>query len=40
MVDKKMLAVMSVEEILQDGRRGVMIDLNALNPDYEATLED
>lgn len=39
MVEQKMLTVESVEESRQDGRRGVMIDLYALHPDYEAQLE-
>lgn len=40
MVEKKMLDAMSVEESRQDGRRGVMIDLYALNPDYAAQQEN
>jgi hypothetical protein len=40
MVEKKMLEVMSVEDSRQEGRRGVMIDLYALHPDYEAQLEN
>ena len=39
MVEKHMLDLHSVEESRQDGRRGVMLSLYALNPDYEATLE-
>jgi hypothetical protein len=39
MVEKKMLDVMSVEESRQDGRRGILIDLYALNPDYLSRLE-
>lgn len=39
MVEKHMLDVHSVEESRQDGRRGVMLSLYALNPDYEAHLE-
>lgn len=38
MVEKKMLEVKSVEESRQDGRRGILIDLYALHPDYEAQL--
>lgn len=40
MVEKKMLDLHSVEESRQDGRRGVMLDLYALNPDYESRLEN
>lgn len=40
MVEKKMLDVHSVEESRQDGRRGVMLDLYALNLDYQAQLEN
>lgn len=40
MVEKKMLEVKSVEDSRQEGRRGVMIDLYALHPDYEAQLEN
>lgn len=39
MVEKRMLDIHSVEESRQDGRRGVMLSLYALNPDYEAQLE-
>lgn len=39
MVEKKMLEVKSVEDSRQEGRRGSMIDLYALHPDYEASLE-
>lgn len=39
MVEKKMLTIESVEESRQDGRRGVMIDLYALNSDYAAGLD-
>jgi hypothetical protein len=34
MVQKDMLETRSVEESRQDGRRGVMVDIYALNPDY------
>lgn len=40
MVEKGMLEVHSVEESRQDGRRGVMLDLYALSPAYEAELEN
>lgn len=39
MVEKHMLDIHSVEESRQDGRRGVMLDLYALNENYEAELE-
>lgn len=35
MVGKEMLEERSVEESRQDGRRGVMVDLYAINPDYQ-----
>jgi hypothetical protein len=40
MVEKKMLSVESVEDSRQEGRRGVMIDLYRIHPDYEAELEN
>jgi hypothetical protein len=40
MVEKKMLTVESVEDSRQEGRRGTMIDLYAIHPDYEAKLEN
>lgn len=40
MVEKNMLEVKSVDDSRQDGRRGVMIDLYALHPDYEAQLDN
>lgn len=40
MVEKKMLDVMTPEQGRQEGRRGVMLQLYRLNPDYAATLED
>lgn len=40
MVEKKMLQVKSVEDSRQEGRRGSMLDLYALHPDYEAELEN
>ncbi len=39
MVESKMLQVKSVEDSRQEGRRGAMLDLYALHPDYEAALE-
>lgn len=39
MVEKRMLDVHSVEESRQDGRRGSMLCLYALNPDYQERLE-
>lgn len=39
MVESKMLAVKSVEDSRQEGRRGTMIDLYALHPEYQARLE-
>lgn len=40
MVEKKMLEVKSVEDSRQEGRRGVMIDLYALHPNYQHELEN
>lgn len=40
MVEKEMLETRSVEESRQDGRRGVMVDIYALNPDYTVSIED
>lgn len=40
MVEKRMLDIHSVEESRQDGRRGVMLSLYALNSDYQAQLEN
>jgi hypothetical protein len=34
-----MLQVKSVEDSRQEGRRGTMIDLYAIHPDYEDQLE-
>lgn len=39
MVEKEMIEVRSVEESRQDGRRGVMVDLYAVNPNYEVAGE-
>jgi hypothetical protein len=39
MVDQKMLQVKSVEDSRQEGRRGSMIDLYALTPEYQEKLE-
>lgn len=39
MVENKMLQVKSVEDSRQEGRRGTMIELYALHPEYEAKLE-
>lgn len=40
MVEDKMLQVKSVEDSRQEGRRGTMVELYALHPDYEASLEN
>lgn len=40
MVEKKMLEVKSVEDSRQEGRRGTMIDLYALHPNYQERLEN
>lgn len=40
MVEKKMLTVESVEDSRQEGRRGLMIDLYGLHPDYQMQLEN
>lgn len=40
MVEKRMLEVKSVEDSRQEGRRGVMLDLYALHPDYLMLLEN
>lgn len=40
MVEKKMLDVMTPEKGRQEGRRGVMLQLYRLNPDYAEALED
>lgn len=39
MVENKMLEVKSVDDSRQDGRRGIMVDLYALNPDYASRME-
>jgi hypothetical protein len=39
MVEERKLEVKSVEDSRQEGRRGTMVDLYALHPDYEAELE-
>jgi hypothetical protein len=39
MVENKMLEVKSVDDSRQDGRRGIMVDLYALNSDYASSLE-
>lgn len=40
MVENKMLSVESVEDSRQENRRGVMIDLYRIHPDYEVELEN
>lgn len=40
MVEKKMLEVKSVEDSRQEGRKGLMVEIYALHPDYESQLED
>lgn len=39
MVEGKMLQVKSIEDSRQEGRRGTMVELYALHPEYEARLE-
>jgi hypothetical protein len=39
MVEKRMLEVKSVEDSRQEGRKGTMVDLYALHPDYESQLD-
>lgn len=40
MVEKTMLEVRSVEESRQDGRRGVMVNIYGVNPDYAPKSDD
>lgn len=40
LVEKKMLDIMTPEQGRQEGRRGVMLQLYRLNPDYADSLED
>lgn len=40
MIEEKMLQVKSVEDSRQEGRRGTMVELYALHPDYQDRLEN